>query len=46
MWRDFTRSRSLDVSAGLTIHQEGAENGLDGYSATGLWHVTATRASE
>lgn len=26
------------------LHHEGAEGGLGGYTATGLWHVTATRA--
>ncbi|HTE52913.1 MAG TPA: hypothetical protein VK698_18800 [Kofleriaceae bacterium] len=31
---------------GTTIYQEGAENGLGDYTATGLWHVTQRQASE
>lgn len=34
------------TEAGQTVYQEGAENGLNGYTATGLWHVTQRRASE
>lgn len=31
---------------GFVVYQEGAENGLGEWTATGLWHVTTSRASE
>ncbi|HWM86355.1 MAG TPA: hypothetical protein VNO33_10970 [Kofleriaceae bacterium] len=34
------------TAEGTVIYQEGAEDGLGEYTATGLWHVTATQASE
>lgn len=34
---------SSNLERGI-VYQEGAENGLNGYTATGLWHVTRRRA--
>jgi hypothetical protein len=34
------------TEAGTTIFENGAEDGLGGFTATGLWHVTERRASE
>jgi len=43
-----TLSNVLEVTTpeGNTVFHEGAEDGLNGFTATGLWHVTARRASE
>jgi hypothetical protein len=36
----------VTTEEGTTIYQEGAEDGLHSYAATGLWHVTGRRAFE
>jgi hypothetical protein len=33
------------AAEGVTIYSDGAESGLGGWTATGLWHVTSSRAA-